>query len=183
MIKPGQVIKQFETKKGKVAIIRAPRTSDVQEITRMINSIVREDDYILLSEEVKLEDEVKWLRGVIKKNRKESQVYLLVEIDGKVVGSADVAKCMGRASHTGGFGIALEANHREEGIGSVLMETVINLAKSDLQLRQLKLEVYKTNIRALGLYKKMGFKIFGTLPKEVLVKNKYVDAVYMYKEI
>ncbi len=47
-------------------------------------------------------------------------------------------------------------------------------------LRMITLNVFANNPVAMKLYKKMGFKKFGSLPKSVLHRGKYIGNDYMY---
>lgn len=182
MLKPGQIIQKTLTKKGHKVTIRAPRFSDLENVTDMINSIIIEDDYILLDKQVDLDGQKKWLKKRLAGNKSGDIAYLVAIIDNKVVGSVDISKRIGRASHTGGLGISIAKPFREEGLGTILMETILKLAKENLRVKVAYLEVLANNKRAIKLYEKMGFKEFGTLPKAVKVKNKYIDGINMYKE-
>lgn len=183
MLKPGQIVKKFISKKGNEVILRAPKIGDAKDITEMINSIIVEDDFILFNEKQKFEDELKWLKGKIKSNKSGNLIYLVAEVNGKVVGGADIGCGIGRKSHVGGLGIAIMNGYREEGIGTQLMQAVLDYAKKTMKLKIVELEVYSTNERAQKLYQKIGFKKFGTLPKAIFAKKRYVDGIYMHKEL
>lgn len=183
MLNEGQIIKNFTSKKGNAVILRAPKTEDVVSITAMINSVIKEDDYILLNKKQELDSQVDWLGKRIKNNKEGNQVYLVAEVNGKIVGSADVGKGIGRCEHVGGFGIAIMNGFREEGIGTEIMNTVLDYAKEKMGIKIAKLVVYKNNERARNLYKKLGFIEFGELPKEIKIGDSFVSGVYMYKEL
>ena len=64
--------------------------------------------------------------------------------------------------------IAVDPSYRRMGIGSRLMESVIEIAQRS-KLRGLTLEVRVSNTEAISMYKRFGFKIEG------LRKNYYSD--------
>jgi len=45
------------------------------------------------------------------------------------------------------------------------------------------LDVYSLNINAQNLYKKLGFKEAGCLPKTILYRGQYIDEIKMYLEL
>jgi RimJ/RimL family protein N-acetyltransferase len=179
---PNKVIKKITSKRGNQVIFRTPKMDDLEGITEMMNSIILEDDFILMNELIKLEEEKIWLKNTIKKNKTGKSLYFLAENEGEIVGSVHVEGGRGRVSHVGTIGIAVKNGFREEGIGTELLKTIITKAQ-DMNLKTLKLEVYETNKRAHSLYLKLGFKEFGRLPNEIKVKNELINGIYMYKEL
>jgi len=65
------------------------------------------------------------------------------------------------------------------GIGTRLMETLIDLADNWLGALRLELTVYSDNEAALALYRKFGFEIEGTHRAFALRDGRYVDAIAM----
>lgn len=55
----------------------------------------------------------------------------------------------------------------------------INYLFEEKKLHKISLEVLSTNIRALNLYKKLGFVVEGSRREEVLKKEGYVDSIVM----
>ncbi len=69
------------------------------------------------------------------------------------------------------------------GLGKFLTQEVIKLAKKELKPapKIIKLEVYVNNKPAIGLYKKMGFKIVAKIPKQIQYKGKLIGEYIMLK--
>lgn len=72
-------------------------------------------------------------------------------------------------------------DYQNRGIGSQLIEAVIDLGENWLNLMRLELTVYTDNPSAIHLYEKYGFVIEGTLRKYALRAGTYVDAYAMAK--
>ena len=74
--------------------------------------------------------------------------------------------------------IAIKKDKRNQGFAGYLLENVISLLKENKEIEFFTLEVRKSNVAALALYKKYGFE-------KVTVKEKYYDdgedAIYMVK--
>lgn len=85
--------------------------------------------------------------------------------------------------HVGTFGITMAKDFRNKGIGTTLMELVLEEAKKLKDLKIITLGVFGNNPIAKNLYKKLGFVEYGYLPKGIVHKGKFVDHIYMYKEI
>ena len=74
--------------------------------------------------------------------------------------------------------VAVHPDFRKKGIGTKLMNYIINLAKSR-KVKKIVLEVRVSNIIAQRLYKNLGFKV-EKVKKEYYPNNKE-DAFYMVK--
>ena len=84
-----------------------------------------------------------------------------------------------RRRHSGGLGIMVRTGCQGQGIGTALLEAVLDLADNWLMLRRVELEVYADNQRAVRLYEKFGFEAEGR-KREAAVKNgAYVDLMVM----
>lgn len=88
---------------------------------------------------------------------RDDAVLLLADSGGAVVGSI-------YASLSGGvvdLGMFVAAGHRGGGIGSALLEAVIDWARTQ-QAHKVSLAVWPTNHPAIGLYARYGFRVEGT---------------------
>jgi RimJ/RimL family protein N-acetyltransferase len=182
-MRQSQIVKKFISKKSNEIVLRYPKLSDAKLLMNMINSVVAEDDFILMTKKATLAEEKKVVQKWLKEIRARKKVHLVAIYNNKIIGGSDVARGTGARTHVGIFGIVLMSGFREEGIGSVMMQEIIDLAKKVLKIKLLTLEVYGTNARAQGLYRKMGFKQAGVLPKSIFRKGKYIEEHIMYKEL
>jgi len=174
----GQIIQTFTLKDGREAIIRIPRWEDLDDLMDFINQLVKEDAPIIRERKVSRIEEAEWLAGQLIMLEKSELIHFVVEIDGKVVASAEIKKRSGRQKHVGVLGIAVKFGYRRLGIATKLMETLLQEAKKH-GLKVIILDVYEKNLPALGLYRKMGFKEVGRIPKAVFWKGEYIDDIKM----
>jgi len=84
-----------------------------------------------------------------------------------------------RRSHVGQIGMSVHDDYHNQGIGSQMMEAVLDLADNWLNLKRLELEVFVDNKGAIHLYEKYGFGIEGTLRKFAFRDGAYVDTYVM----
>lgn len=105
---------------------------------------------------------------------------LVAEIDGRVVGNLGLTpEAADRRRHVASIGMAVHDDFQGQGVGTALMEAVIELAENWIGITRIELTVYTDNAPAIGLYKKFGFKIEGTGPRYAFRDGEYVDAYYM----
>jgi putative acetyltransferase len=107
------------------------------------------------------------------------QVYGLVAcVKGEIVGHAVLNLNPGypRRKHAASVGMAVHDKWHSRGVGTALMQALVELADKWLNLSRLELQVYTDNEPALRLYKKLGFVIEGTHRKHVFRDGVYVDS-------
>ncbi len=56
--------------------------------------------------------------------------------------------------------------HAGKGFGTEATNLLLNFAFVELKVKEINLSVYKDNLPAVGLYKKLGFEIFGEIKDE-----------------
>lgn len=76
--------------------------------------------------------------------------------------------------------VAVNVNDRKKGIGSKLLEYVINLCK-EKGCKSITLEVKYNNVPAIELYKKYDFKVISVRKK--YYENGTIDAHLMFREL
>jgi putative acetyltransferase len=110
----------------------------------------------------------------------DERIHVFVaDINGKVVGMISLWVGEGRESHTGRITMAVHDAYQGQGIGKMLMLTVIDLADNWLDLVRLELEVFTDNERAVRLYKHCDFEIEGTKRCDAFRGGNYIDSYVM----
>ncbi len=84
-----------------------------------------------------------------------------------------------RTRHSGGIGIMVHAGYQHQGVGTKLMEALLDMADNWLMLVRVELTVFTENARAQELYKKLGFEIEGTKRAAAIRCGKYADEYMM----
>jgi putative acetyltransferase len=84
-----------------------------------------------------------------------------------------------RYSHIGSLGLMVNSNFQGIGVGTKLLESVIDLADNWFMLYKIELEVNVDNEKAINLYKKFNFEIEGTRRGTKISDGKYCDCYYM----
>jgi RimJ/RimL family protein N-acetyltransferase len=179
-MKLGQVVKTFTSKKGHKVVIRYIKREDLDDLTDYANNLIREDTYVGLSGDlVTREHELKYLEDSIKKIEKGEKIHLVVEVNGAFVGVSEIRRYDRRSQHVGEIGISIGKQFREEGIGTLFLQTLIDEGKK-LGLSLLVLNCFECNSLAIHVYEKLGFKKAGIIPEMYKYKNKFVGEIKMY---
>ncbi len=84
-----------------------------------------------------------------------------------------------RRSHVATFGISVSSKFRGRGVGSAMVQEMVNLCDNWLRIERIELTVFVDNAPALALYRKYGFEIEGTGTHYALRNGEYVDAYFM----
>ncbi|HGV3502010.1 GNAT family N-acetyltransferase [Providencia sp. PROV259] len=84
-----------------------------------------------------------------------------------------------RRRHVATFGITVSEAHQRKGIGSKLMQVMVDYCDNWLNVRRIELEVFADNDNGIGLYKKFGFEQEGRMRDYAFRDGQYVDAVMM----
>lgn len=178
----GKTLKEFHAD-GKEVVIRYPRMSDLEDIMEFMNSVVEEGSYLNMQKRLKRKEEIEWLSNALKGNERGDKIYLVVEVDGRVLGSASVEPKVGAKSHVAEFGIAIHKDIRGIGIGTELAETIFSETRERLEIELIKLEVFQENERARNFYDKLGFESVGIIHEGALIEGNYQDLIIMQRDL
>ncbi|MCX6804374.1 MAG: GNAT family N-acetyltransferase [Candidatus Diapherotrites archaeon] len=98
----------------------------------------------------------------------------------KVLGAGRLSLGRGSRSHCAEFVIFVDENVRKLGVGSMLLEEIINAAKKK-NISRLELSVFEDNKPAIGLYEKFGFAREGLRMRFLQRGNELFNEVLMAK--
>ncbi len=147
----------------------------MKEINIVKTEICHIDDIITIE---KLSFTIPWTKNAFIQELKNNKLamYISAEIENKVVGYAGMWKIFDEGHITN---IAVHPEFRHIGIGSMLLEGLINISKRE-DITKMTLEVRKSNKAAQSLYMRYGFKEAG-IRKDYYADNGE-DAIIMWKE-
>jgi L-phenylalanine/L-methionine N-acetyltransferase len=158
--------------------IRSVRIEDataINEMRRMDG--VRENTLGLFSERVSKSEE--FIKGLT-----ENDHLLVVEVEEngikKVVGVSGLhVNRNPRLRHSAGLGILVHADYQGKGIGTALLNKLLDLADKWLMLVRVELTAFVENESAVKLYKSLGFEIEGIRKYGGIRDGKYADEYLM----
>ncbi|MHC1692431.1 MAG: N-acetyltransferase family protein [Sphaerochaetaceae bacterium] len=106
-------------------------------------------------------------------------LFLLAWFQGRIVGSLTFqGGKRPKLSHSGEFGLSVSRIHWGKGIGSHLLQTLIDWAPT-AQIGKIHLQVRSDNGRAIALYTRHGFEMEGTIRDHFFINGIYYDTLCM----
>lgn len=97
-----------------------------------------------------------------------------------IIGSAGLmVNANHRTRHSGSMGIMIHKDYQNMGVGTALMEAIIDIADNWLMLIRVELTVFEDNERAIHLYEKFGFEKEGLKRLAGIRKGKYENEYLM----
>ena len=151
-------------------IIREAVVADAEAMTALVQSIAQEPGLVVSDSDTPPSGTPEQTQTMIDAKRdeirrlgdSERSLILLAESDGEVVGELMlIGDRPGLARGTVGLDINVKAGHRNQGVGSALLERGIEWARSAPEVTRVLLNVIVTNAAAIHLYEKFGFIVEG----------------------
>jgi len=177
--------KTITLKNGKPCLLRRAEVQDAEIMRDYLQATSAETPYMIREpEETRsdVEEEREFLRKVAENPRR---LMVSAFVDGRLAGACSFAPATERfrTRHRCTVGISLYRAFWGIGIGTALMREILAGAKA-AGFEQAELTVVSINTPAIGLYKKMGFEVTGTIPHAFKYKDgSYADFLFMVKNL
>jgi ribosomal protein S18 acetylase RimI-like enzyme len=164
------------TRDGRPFVIRPSHDGDAPELAALIEAVATEGEFIVAvpGEPETLEQSARLVSIV-----HEGGLSLSLEVDGVVAGNVMVHRRAGRHfAHVGELAIVVSKAQRRAGFGRTLMEMAIAWSRA-VGLAKLTLQVFPDNLRAIALYRSLGFVDEGLATGEVRMPSGDRDLLLM----
>lgn len=172
-------------KLGRTIILRNAEVSDADTLIQYLRITAGETPYLIREpDEVCLtcEQEENFIKRCIDAER---ELMMIATIDGKHIGNCSLMSVGShkRYSHRCEVAIALYQEFCGNGIGKIMLQTILDIAKK-VGYEQAELEVISDNKGAIALYKMLGFEKYGCFPKNIkYADGRYANADWMMKRL
>ena len=161
-----QTARKLVLKDKREVFVRQLNAGDAEAMLVYLQKTAQETHFLMrLPEEAvyTLENE----RKILQNTRESKQTFMLGALtqDGSVVGNVGIFPIGERfkVRHRASLGIAVVQEYWNTGLGTVLINGAIDLARK-AGYEQLELGVFSDNSSALHLYQKLGFQEVGRMP-------------------
>ena len=178
-------LKTIKLKDGRECILRNGEERDSQAALDNFILTHEQTDYLLTYPDentMTAEQEGRFLQ---KKTDSETEVEILAEVDGVVAGLAGIDTVGGRDKirHRADFGISIDRQYWNLGIGTELLHACIDCARK-VGYEQIELSVVAENETAITMYRKAGFEEYGRNPRGFKSRlTGYQELIYMRMEL
>jgi len=116
----------------------------------------------------------KWFSGL-----GPNSTVIVAERNGDLVGTASLEQYAGRRAHAASIGMGVRDDCHGQGIGSKLLEALLDTADNWLNIRRVELSVFADNAAAIALYSKFGFEQEGVLRDYAFRDGQFADVLTM----
>ena len=166
-------------------LIREAEVEDATELIALLDQIGQESNFTSLDENGISMAESEMQIFIDKQAQSENQITLLAFLNDELAGIINVtADQRPRVRHIGDIFLGIKKTFWGSGLGSILMEEVIEWAKTSGVIRRLQLTVQKRNLAAIHLYEKMGFITEGLQERGACIeRGEFLDVYLMGKLI
>jgi RimJ/RimL family protein N-acetyltransferase len=165
---------------GAEVLLRSPDESEAQRLLDYLDAVRRESDGIMFDpadDLPSIEEERQWVRGNLESD---GGVHVAAVIENQIAALAGIYPMkFVRQRHSAGIGISIRKRWCGRGLGTVLMRELVGWACEHRGLEQLTLCVFDTNPCAQAVYRKVGFREDGRLPRRAKIHGQYIDLVEM----
>lgn len=166
-----------------ILIIRPVDLDDARSIINLQQDIDAESNFMLFGQD-ECKMTVQSLRKRINEWKKTDNSGMFVGIlNGQFAGFLLLlAGPSPRTRHRASLVIGVREAFHGNGVGTSLMNKAETWAQ-EVGIRRIELTVVEDNERAISLYKKMGYTIEGTRTNSFFIQDRYVNELYMAKNV
>lgn len=177
--------KKIKLKDGTACILRSPNEHDAEKMIEYLKMTTDETHFMVrYAEEINftIDKEIEVLKDNLNSNQ---NMMIAAFINNELAGSASI-NCAGnfiKLKHRAVFGISIKQKYWNNGIGNALIKEIIEQAKQ-IGYEQIELGVFSDNEKAVALYRKHGFEVWGNTKNAFKLKDgTYRDEIIMGRMI
>lgn len=173
-------MKVVEFKNGETVSIREAVKEDASRIIDYLCMVAGETDFLTFGPGEFLPTFDQEVAAIEEMRRASNKTMIVAEVDNKIIGCMSFSGgTRPRVQHTGELGISILRDYWGLGVGTDMMEYLIDWGKDSKVIRKFNLRVRDDNTRAIKLYKKLGFIEEGITTREFYINGKFFDFVRM----
>jgi L-amino acid N-acyltransferase YncA len=157
--------------------VRPAVEADAAAICEIYNQGIEDRLATLETERRTPEERRQWL-----KSRGARHPVIVAENAGRVLawGSLNAFNPREAYRHVADFSIYVERDQRGQGVGRVLLERLIDLAREH-GYHKLVLSAFPFNAAGMALYERLGFRTVGIYKEQGMLDGRWVDTIVMEK--
>jgi RimJ/RimL family protein N-acetyltransferase len=112
--------------------------------------------------------------------KSKNSIFIIGKIDSQIVSVADLSSSpIARLEHAGVIGLSVMKDYWHIGVGTAMLQYLISWAEQSKIIRKINLGVRTSNLRAITLYRRMGFIEEGIKTRSMYINQKFCDTLKM----
>jgi RimJ/RimL family protein N-acetyltransferase len=171
-------------KNGQTLLIREATPGDAQAVLDHVHAISGETDFLSFGPgefDIPLDREREILQGY---HEADNQLYLVGLLENQTVSTLSFSGGhRPRVQHTGEFGFSVRKAYWGLGIGTLMLDALLDWARDTQIITKVNLRVRTDNVRAIALYLRKGFALEGTIRQAIRIDGTYYDHHWMGLEL
>jgi RimJ/RimL family protein N-acetyltransferase len=175
---------RFELKDGHILLIREAAIEDARAMIDYVNDVSGETDFLLFGPrefELTESEEREFIHKCLETD---NQMMILGLIEDVIVSTLHfTGGRRARIRHSGELGMTVRKGFWGIGIGSLMMDALIDWARTTGIITKINLRVRTDNERAIRLYERKGFAVEGTIRREIQIEGEHYDLHWMGLEL
>lgn len=173
--------KEVACKDGRTATLRSAQLGDAAEMVRFLVDVCGETEFLLAYPEERqsltVERERAFLTNTLNSG---DELMLTAWVDGHLAGVANISfSTRMKMRHRASVAISIRRAYWNLGLGTALLNALVDAAKARPEVRQVELEFIEGNRRAQTLYEKVGFRAVGVHPGTFVLKDGAMKKAYL----
>jgi len=173
-------MKSIQLKNGQTVLLREAVKEDAAELVNYLHKIGGESDFLTFGYgelSISVNDEEALLED---SRNAQNKIMILALVGDKIIGGLHfTGGARARTRHSGEFGVSVLKDYWDQGIGTAMVQALIQWAKASEAIRKLNLRVRSDNERAVRVYEKLGFIQEGLVTREFFISGQFYSSIHM----
>ncbi|WP_298542436.1 GNAT family N-acetyltransferase [uncultured Aquimarina sp.] len=176
--------KTYTTKNDQSITIKQAVSDDAEELLKLKLSYLKNTNSLPLFAS-EYPNDIDQEKDMIERYQLEKNSIILVAISNdRIIGNIDLTgSWRKKMQHTAVIGMGIHTQWQNQGIGTLLLQNIIDWAEENQILKTIWLEVYANNVSGIALYKKMKFQKSGIVPNFFLENEEFLDKIIMHRKV
>lgn len=174
------ILREVQLKNGRKLILRKPIIEDAKGIIEYLNIVGGESENLLFGKDEfhrTVEQEKEYIKGI---NNNPNALMIIGIVDDNIVSVAQISSNnIKRIVHNSEVFISVKKDYWGSGIGSAVMEEIINFGREHSTIKNISLGVKASNHNAIKLYEKSGFEKSGVHKNYFNINGNFDDEIIM----